>query len=204
MYVYQHSQAYACKQCKNRITVADLDDIYRAYLKDYLGSINHSTYLASADRELQKKKVLLETVKKDRTKLAKQADDQLALRLGGEMNKELFAEKYKPVEERIMQLDSNAPELEAKIDARTIQLMSSDIVVADIRTLYDRWEEMAFEQKRGIIETITRDIEIDTQDITITLAYAPSLCGEMCTDEHSSVHISPAPECCEKAESEAI
>lgn len=175
MYVYQHSQNYACKKCKNRIPVADLDDIYQAYLKDYLGSINHSTYIESADKELQEKKVLLEKVRKDRAKLSRQADDLLALRLGGEMNKELFAEKYKPIEERIMQLDANTPELEAEIDARTIQLMSSDIVVAEIKTLYDHWAEMAFDQKRGIVETITKNIEIDKQDITITLAYATSL-----------------------------
>lgn len=175
MYVYQHSKAYVCKKCKNRITVADLDDIYQAYLKDYLGSINHNTYLASADKELQEKKLLLETVKKDRAKLSKEVDNLLALRLDGEMNKELFAEKYKPVEERIMQLDRHIPELEAEIDARTIQIMSSDIVVADIKTLYDHWEEMTFDQKRAIVETITKDIEIGTQDIIITLAYAPTL-----------------------------
>jgi site-specific DNA recombinase len=54
-------------------------------------------------------------------------------------------------------------------------MMSSEIVVSEIKTLYDQWAQLPFEQKRGIVETITKAIEIDKEDITITLAYAPSI-----------------------------
>ncbi|QEC77381.1 recombinase family protein [Mucilaginibacter ginsenosidivorax] len=175
MYVYHNSKTYVCKKCKNRITVADLDEIYQSYLRDYLSGINHATYVEATDQELQEKKTLLEALKKDRARLSRQADDMLAMRLNGEMTKELFAEKFKPVEERILQMDARRPELEAEIDVRTIQMMSSEIVVSEIRTLYDQWAQLPFEQKRGIVETITKAIEIDREDITITLAYAPSI-----------------------------
>jgi site-specific DNA recombinase len=72
-------------------------------------------------------------------------------------------------------MDAQLPQLEAEIDVRTIQLMSTDRVLTEAKALSTQWADMVFEQKRGIIETITTGIEIDKADITITLAYAPPI-----------------------------
>jgi site-specific DNA recombinase len=173
MYVYQNSKTYACKVCKNRILVNDLDDIYQEYLKEYLNGITQSNFVEASDRELREKRALYESTKKERARLSRQADEWLTLRVNNEVSKEIFAEKYKPLEERLLQLDAQLPELEADIDVRTIQLLSSDTVISEIQTLYTQWSLMPFGQKRAIVETITTDIEIGSDEITITLAYAP-------------------------------
>lgn len=53
--------------------------------------------------------------------------------------------------------------------------MSTDKVLTEAKALYEQWGEMGFDQKRGIVETITSSIEIGKEDITITLAYAPPI-----------------------------
>jgi len=173
MYVYQGAQVYACPKCKTRIAVGTLDEIYQVYLKDYLGSINHAQYLEQSDRQLQDCKALLESTSKERNKLAKKMNDLLNMRLEGELSKESFAKEYKPLEDRVAQLDVQLPQLEAEIDVRSIQLLSGDTVITEAKTLVDEWQSMNMEQKRAIVETITTNIEVGKEDITITLAYAP-------------------------------
>ncbi len=175
MYVYQSSKTYSCAKCRTRIAVADLDEIYQVYLKDYLGSINHAEYLEQSDLQLQDCKTLLDSTTKERNKLAKKMNDLLNLRLDGEMSKESFAKEYKPLEERVAQLDAQLPQLEAEIDVRSIQLLSGDMVVNQAKTLFDEWANMAIDQKRAIVETITTNVAVGKEDITITLAYAPPL-----------------------------
>ncbi|MFB9841120.1 recombinase family protein [Mucilaginibacter ginsenosidivorans] len=172
MYVYQSSKNYACKRCKTRISVADIDEIYQVYLKEYLSGINREDYLRQSDQQLQEKKQLLEVTVKERTKLAKRITELVDLRLDGSLTKERYTEQYTPLEERMQQLDVIIPELEAEIDVRNIQLISSDVVLTDAKTLYDEWGSMSLDQKRAIVEVITSKVEITKQDITITLAYA--------------------------------
>lgn len=175
MYVYQNTQSYSCRSCKIRIPVTDIDEIYQIYLKDYLGSINHAEYVEQSDRQLQESKTLLETTKRERSKVAKRINDLLDLRLDGQLSKERYMEQYAPLEERIQQLDKGIPQLEADIDVRTIQLLSGDAVIQEAKTLHDQWEILSFEQRRAIVETITGSIDIGRTDIAINLAYAPPL-----------------------------
>jgi site-specific DNA recombinase len=175
MYVYQSAKVYACPKCKTRITVNDLDEIYQLYLKDYLDSINHREFLEQSDLQLQDCKTLLESTTKERNKLVKRMNDLLNLRLDNELSKESFGIEYKPLEERVAQLDTRIPELEAEIDVRTIQVLSGDTVVQEAKTLLDEWGTMTIDQKRNIVETITTNVEVGKEDITITLAYAPPL-----------------------------
>jgi site-specific DNA recombinase len=173
MYVHHTSKVYVCHLCNHRIPVSDIDEIFQEHLREYLSSIDVATYLTETDRELREKKALLETTKSEFARLSKQVSDWIDLRVEKELSKEQFAVKYRPAEERLRQLERQMPELEAEIDVRSIQLMSSDEVLHEVRTLYDHWGMMPFEQKRNIVETITTGIEIGKDEITITLAYVP-------------------------------
>jgi site-specific DNA recombinase len=174
MYVYHATKIYSCRGCKNRIAVEDIDEIYQYYLQDYLNGVNINEYLEQSDAQLQEKKLLLDMTLKERNKLSKQVNTLVQLRAEGDLSKERFNEQYKPLEERIAQLDMQLPELEAEIDVRTIQRLSSETVLEDAKVLSLQWATMPFEQKRSIVEIITSSIEIDKTDISITLAYNPS------------------------------
>ena len=81
---------------------------------------------------------------------------------------------FKPIEERIMQIDNQLPELEAEIDFMKIQHMSGDVVLSDAKDLYSRWDSLTFEDKRTIVEVITDVITIGKEDIHIKLSYIPT------------------------------
>lgn len=174
MYVISTARNYTCQTCKNRISVDDIDEIYQDYLKGYLFNVDPATYLYEGAILLNEKEQLLETVVENRKKLRKQMDALVPLRLEGELDKEHFAELYKPLEEQVLQLDASIPELEADIDFKRIQLASSDVVLTEAKALFNEWQAMSFEQKRGIVETITERITIGKEDINISLAYLPS------------------------------
>ena len=186
MYVQRKSQTYACPKCKTRIKVDDMDDIYQAFLKEYLESINLQAIKSDTEKQLQDKKALLVAATKERTKLAKRVTELVNLRLDGGLAKDLYMEQYSPLEERIQQLDTLMPQLEAEIDVYSIQALSGEVVVSEAQTLQAQWDYMDFGQKRNIVETITKSIEIVHDDITINLAYTPvqSLNGNNISHRH--------------------
>lgn len=178
MYVYHRdkSPTYRCKPCKTKIQVDDIDTIYHEYLKTFLyADTDMETYMLTSDKEIIEREALLEVTRNELQKLKKRMDELINLRLDGEMSKESFAEQFKPIELRKLQLDAKVPEIEAEIDLMKIESISADISLQEAKDLYNRWSDMGFEEKRAIVETITNKLTIDTQNIKISLSYLPNL-----------------------------
>jgi site-specific DNA recombinase len=176
MYVYHKTQtpSYTCTKCKTRIHVEDLDFIFKGELKEFLlTETSVSQYLEKIDSELQEKEKLLSVVQEERGRIKKTSEEMVKMRVAGEWSKEMFIEHFKPLEERIMQLDNQMPELEAEIDFMKIQHRSSDVVLSEARDLYSRWDLLEFEEKRTIVEIITDVITVGKQDINMKLSYMP-------------------------------
>lgn len=173
MYVFHNTKIYSCRNCKNRIPVEDIDEIYARHLEEYLNGININDYLTESDHILEEKKQLLESTLKDRNKLSKQVTMLIQMRADGELSKERFNEQYQPLEVQLKQFDSYLPELEAEIDIRSMQRASSETILEDARQLSERWMNLEFLERRAIVEALTTNIVVGQLDITITLAYHP-------------------------------
>ena len=177
MYVYHQTNnpTYTCSKCKTRIPAADLDEIFKDQLKTFLlTDTSVSEYLEKLDVQLQERQNLLFVVKEERQKLKKKMEEMVNMRVAGEWNRETFIEHFKPLEERIMQIDNQLPEIEAEIDFLKIQHYSSDTVLSDAKDLYSRWDDLIFEDRRTIVEVITDVITIGKEDINIKLSYIPT------------------------------
>jgi len=177
MYVYHQTNnpAYTCSKCKTRIPSADLDDIFKDQLKAFLlTDTSVSEYLQKLDLQLQEKQKLLFVVREERQKLKKKMEEMVNMRVAGEWNRETFVEHFKPLEERIMQIDHQLPEMEAEVDYLRMQHNSSDTVLYEAKDLYSRWDDLTFEDKRTIVEVITDVITVGKQDIYIKLSYLPT------------------------------
>ncbi len=176
MYVYHEtkSNTYSCKPCKTRIHEADLDEIFQEQLKTFLlTDVSISDYLEKVDQTIQEKRDLLSTVVSERAVLTKKVNGLVDMRAMGEMAREAFARQYKPLEERLLQLEEQLPELEAEIDFLTMQHRSSDVVLHEARDLYSQWGTLEFDHKRSIVEVITESITVGKEDIHIKLSYMP-------------------------------
>jgi site-specific DNA recombinase len=174
MYITHASNNYACKKCKNRIPAIDLDGIYQENLKSYLTENDPDQYNEELRVNLEEKERLFNGMISERTKLSKRMEQLVNMRLDGELDKEAFAELYKPIETQVVQMNAQLPELESEIDFKRIQRLSADTALTEAKSLYDQWGDMTFDQKRGIVETITSQIVIGKEDIDIKFAYQPT------------------------------
>jgi site-specific DNA recombinase len=185
MYAF-HQSKYTCTKCKNRVAVSDLDEIYHQQLQSFLFTDSDlETYLKQSDSVLMEKESLLEVAQREADNLRKQMKEYIQMRVNKELDPPRFQEYYKPIEERLAQLEKQIPELEAEIDFIKIQYLSSETVLQEARNLYDQWEDLPFEEKRTIVETITESIQIGKEDIEINLSYLP---GPLLENAVTSTH----------------
>ncbi len=92
----------------------------------------------------------------------------------GELADKGFGRHYQPLEDRLEQLESSVPTLQGEIDFLKIQSYSVADVVANAQDLYSHWGDLEETEKRQIVETITDNILIGNDEITINLSYKPT------------------------------
>lgn len=176
MYVYHKDKTphYRCKKCNTKIQVSDIDSIFHEQLKDFLlTETDVAEYMQQSDSRLQEKQQLLETTQADIIRIRKQIKELVELRLKGELNTETLAPLLKPLENQVLELEANIPELEAEVDFLRIEHLSSETVLNGAKDLYHSWPSIDFAEKRAIIELITNNIIIGKSDINISLSYLP-------------------------------
>ncbi len=175
MYVYTESPVYKCKKCRRKIDVQDIDEIYHEQLKSFLlTDSNVTAFSAQTNAIIAEKESLLKAIETEYDKLVKKTEHHTNMRIERELSKEEFAKFYKPAEQRLRQIESQLPELQAELDFLKIQYVSSDSILQEAKDLYNNWPKLPFQEKRSIVETITEKIVINTSDIDISLSYLPT------------------------------
>lgn len=176
MYVPSNSPKYTCQKCRNKIPVDDLDAIFYEQLKGFFVSpTDVAAYLAEADETLKEKEQLLAVIEKEEKDLKEGMDKLVTLYMDGEIPSKGFGDRYRPLEERLGQLQDELPRVQAEIDFLKISYLSRDQILADARDLYARWPQLSFGERRKIVETITESITVGDGEITIDLCYLPSV-----------------------------
>jgi len=175
MYVPSNSPKYICYKCRNKIGVTDLEDIFHHQLKSFFFSPQEITgYLEKADLVIKEKEELIKTLSEEAQRLEREMDRIMRLYLDDKISMEGFGKKYKPLEERVKQIENQIPELQGEVDFLKIQFLSSDQILHEAEDLYSRWPVLTQDEKRKIIESITENITIGPDDLAINLCYLPS------------------------------
>jgi site-specific DNA recombinase len=175
MYIFHANPVYVCKECKNRISDADITEIFHTQLKTFLLTETDITgYLTQSDGLIQEKETLLAMVNSEREEVERKMNEFIKMRVNHEMTPETFKGLFRPLEERKEQINDQLPELQAEIDFLKIQYLSADTVLHNARDLYERWPLFPDREKRQIIELVTDKITIGREDIHISLAYLPT------------------------------
>jgi site-specific DNA recombinase len=175
MYVPSNTPKYVCYKCRNKIVATDLEEIFHEQLKTFFFSHKEITnYLGQADQVINEKENLLKTLSDDRRKTEQDMDKIYRAYTNEEISMDSFGKHYRPLEERLKQIDNQIPEIQGEIDFLKIQYLSSDQIFNEAKDLYTRWPELTSEEKRKIIENITEKIVVGKEDVTINLTYIPS------------------------------
>ncbi len=175
MYVPSNSPKYVCQKCRNKIGEKDLEEIFKEELKNYfLSPTEIENYLKQTDKAIKEKEELLSSLRRETRKVQQEMDKVYKLYIQEKISSDGFGTRYRPLEERLKQLEDKIPEVQAEIDFLKIQYLSSDQIFNQARDLYSQWDELTFEEKRKIVESVTEKIIIGKEDVTIHLCYLPS------------------------------
>lgn len=165
---------YTCRTCRRTIRADDLEAIFVSQLRAFVFSPDRIfENAAEADAELHKRTELLEAARSERARAAAEADKLYRLYLGDKISADGFKTRNSPLEQRLRQLDEQVPALQAEVDIRRIQLLSRDEVVSEAQSLASQWETLPAEDRRGIVETITRRITVGEEEVGFELEYLP-------------------------------
>ena len=100
----------------------------------------------------------------------------------GQITSQGFGQFYKPAEERLNQLLAESAKLEGEVAQMKVTDISTEEVLNEAKTLYDRWPTLDMEEKRKIAESIVEKIVVETDTVAINLSYLPSS-EELCKSQ---------------------
>ncbi|MDD5430678.1 MAG: recombinase family protein [Candidatus Pacebacteria bacterium] len=170
MTVPSESNKYICHKCRNKIPMKDLEEIYQQQLKNFLFSPDEiSDYLDRCDKVIKEKLALLQSMEDEKQKVEKEKAKVYKAYVDDEITVKTYGTQFRPLEERLEQINDRIPELQGEIDFLKIKYLSSEEVINEAKDLYSKWNDLTFEEKRRIIENITEKITIGKEDISIKL-----------------------------------
>jgi site-specific DNA recombinase len=173
MYV-GNTPKYFCKSCRNRVPQADLERVFREQLRQFaLSPEEVASALHEADREVEAKADLLQALVREDARLADEAEKVYRLYLAGELDPKGFGARNRPLAARREELEAEIPRLQGEIDFLKIQHLSQEEVVSGAHDLYERWDDLSQEDRRGVIQAIVERVSVGKDEIEITLACLP-------------------------------
>jgi len=183
MYARSDSPKYHCRKCNHKIATADLDDIVRGELHAFFGTPEKiQSHMTDAKRNLQEKEQALEAQKREVEKVREEMQRTHRLYIDGHISPQGFGDFYKPAEERLNQLSTGLPTLEAEVAFLRINHVSAEDVLYEAQTLYEKWPKLSSDEKRKIAESVIEKIVVGKGEIDITLSYLPSS-EELCKSQ---------------------
>lgn len=188
MYVPSGSLKFGCPKCKNKIAVADLEEIFREHLQDFLSSPEDiNSCLAQADDRIAEKEKLLQSLEKERGSISKQMEKVYQAYIADEIPMDAFGRGYRPLETRLKEIEDELPRTQAEVDYLKIDLHSSDQVISEAKDLCEQWPHLTITEKQQVIEDITESVLVGKEEISINLSYLPS------PSKKNSSRLSPLP-----------
>ena len=96
------------------------------------------------------------------------------LYLDGEITAQGFGTFYRPAEERLNQLTSALPKLQAEVDVLRVNNVSGDEVLVEAQGVYGRWPKMTIEQKRPIVQSLIEKVIVGKGEVELSFSYLPT------------------------------
>ncbi|HVU28108.1 MAG TPA: hypothetical protein VHG71_10285 [Verrucomicrobiae bacterium] len=138
--------------------------------------------MQEADRHLAEKSALLEILKREVQKVREEMRQTHQLYLNQQISGDGFKDIYAPLEQRKKQLETELPELEARVDFLRVNRLSADDVLHEPHSLHERWPDLPSPERRMIVEALIEKIVIGDRRIDITYSNTPSSV-ELCKNQ---------------------
>ena len=187
MYVPSNTPKYVCYRCRNKIPIEDLEAVFNEQLRGYRVSSKEVTEsLERADRLMAEKTELLGTLEGEAAKTKSAMSKIHRAYVDDHLSADGFGREYRPLEERLRQLEDQIPDLQGEVDFLRIQYLSKDQILTQTQDLYTRLPDLDFDEKRRIIETVTEKLVVGKDEVQISLCYLPDFVKKDLTNTQRS------------------
>lgn len=174
MYVLNEAPKFICRTCRNKIPQDDVEAIFRDQLRAFFMSDDDlQKFLGSSSDDITAKKDQMAVLGRERDAVTIDREKVLKGYLSDKLTPARFGELESQAEARLHEIDKGIAALEGEIAAHQVTKDSSEEVIANARDLYGRWDDLSYEAKQSIIETITDEIVIGDRDVAVHLHYVP-------------------------------
>ena len=175
MYVRAKSPKYVCEACRNKMPIEDLEAVYQNELHRFLVSpADIEGYNRAANEAIVEKEKLVSSTTSEIRKIDAEDQTNFDLYRAGSITSEAFGRRHHPLEARRAELDAELPRLQAELDVLRVSALSRERVLSESQNLMLRWNDLPYDVKREIVETITTRIVIGKDDIDIELLQLPT------------------------------
>lgn len=173
MYVFSRSPKYVCPKCRNKISIEDMETFFQEELEGFFVSEERvKAHLESANHNLSEKR---QRVAAHSERLEKvRAEMRKVYQLLNQISPEGFGKLFRPLEDQERALAAELPKMQGELDALETQQISADQVVQEAANLHKLWPKYDADQKRRIVESITKQIIVKDDEIHISLWANPS------------------------------
>jgi site-specific DNA recombinase len=175
MYVPSSNPKYTCKECKRKIPVDDMEEIFKHQLKNFLLSKEDiAAFFESSQKGVKEKERELGLLHDKIATVKSKISGLIELHQAGQIETKRFREFYDSPNEQLQQLELRIPALEGEIKMLKEQSKSSDFIIKEAQTLYDNWDSLMDEEKRSVVEAVVKDIVLKEGEVLINLySFAP-------------------------------
>lgn len=90
------------------------------------------------------------------------------------LTKQQFGMIAEPLQVRLEQIGEESPKIQATIDVLKSDAFSTEVIESETKGLYDTWQDMNFEEKREIVESLLEKIVIAEGRADYHFVYVPS------------------------------
>lgn len=190
MYTYKSDSSYRCKDCKNKIPIKVIEDIYETQLREFLTSRVDLDDAAEKTREyIASKASELESLSVSHKKAVAEMEKYERLFLDDGIDARRFKELHSPISLQANQLKTNIKELSVELESLKKSSFSNEAVIEKSTNLAQKWKKLSRENKRHLVESITEEITIGQDSIDISFTYVP-LVNET-TRQHTNMVVLP-------------
>jgi site-specific DNA recombinase len=186
MYVPSNTPKYVCQKCRTKIPKGDLETVFREQLRAFfLSPEDLARHLEEGDEQLSARTELLDQLTREQQKVAREMEKTHKLYLEDAISADGFKRLYRPLEDRAEQLTDEIPRLQAEVDFLRMQNLSRDEIAAQGMSLFERWSDLEYGDRRAVVEAIVQRIEINGDEIRIELCYLPPPVEEVANGAHT-------------------
>jgi site-specific DNA recombinase len=174
MSVPSNTPKYVCLKCRTKIRVTDLEAVFQEQLKGFFLSPEEITrYLAEADETIRARQEALQALEEERRGTQREMEKVYRAYVSDELPMEAFGRQYRPLEERVRQLETEIPRFQGELDVARLQLLSQDEILAGGTDLCEHWPALDFASKRQIVETMVHAVTVGKEEVAFDLAAFP-------------------------------